>query len=185
MYRGLLAFLVFTVFVLSLAVLVLIFSTDSAYQKFINDPVTIKTNTLSDSQTGSVPTVTGKLVYTNRIATHVYGLVASAVALFFLYRKGFKSTKYMYIPMLVSAVAAGLYAYNAISFSDPSLNSLSKSQQDAEKDMNTPGNSTSRYYDNWYYLNQQLLTLRMDLGTSVGGVLAHLGTILYLFNRRI
>jgi hypothetical protein len=171
--------------------------TDSAYRALQNDPVVLNNNispkTLSDSQqTGPVPnvTVTGNLLYTNRVATHVYGAVASAVALFFLYRKVFKSTKYMYIPMLVSAVATGLYLYNIISFmTDPSImNITSDSAVNKAADQAFSihaGGTTAREYENWHYLTMQLFTLRMDLGASVAGMLAHLGTIVYLFNRRV
>ena len=184
MYRFLLAFLVFASVVLSITVLVWMRYTDKSYQDYQNRQKTGTPTRLGDSQVGN-SSQDVELVYKNRAVTHGLGIAAGLVALFFLYKKSLKSTKFMYFPLLVSAAAGGMYMYNLVALS------TSGDLEKVEKNEDQSGNQFSSSYQDGKYSSRattdtmQAWSLYLDLSASGVGILAHLGTIVYLFNRRI
>lgn len=176
MYRFLLGFLVLVSVVLSLSTLI------SLNQASI-DQQTPNTNTsnlgpLAPPNLGGVQDYTKQnnnltLSFTNRLATHSYGLIAGLISLFFLYRKVYRSTTVMYLPLLSSAIAVGLYMYNTIVVS--SNLQIFTSIYSTLDDSKLAGKTDDEGVTNMY----------LDLSSSVIGAVAHAFSILYLVNRRL
>jgi hypothetical protein len=184
MYRFLLAFLVFSSIALSITTIVWMRYTDKSYQDYINRQKTATPTKLGDSQVGNM-SQNVELVYKNRAVTHGLGIAAGIVALFFLYKKSLKSTKFMYFPLLVSAAAGGMFIYNLVALT--TSGDLEKVQQQEEQSINQFSTS---YQDGKYRSRadtdiMQASSLYLDISASAVGILAQLGTIVYLINRRI
>jgi hypothetical protein len=172
MYRALLAFLVFASVGLSLATVAFIMASNESQQipqDIKKQPAKHMLGGAEDySKQQDVP-----LSFNVRVATHSVGVVAGSIALYFLYAKKFKGTKFMLLPFLTSATALGLYAYN-----EYTLVSNVFIFKQIDQNLTTLGENK----DDKSYIYRNML---IDLSASGVGILAQLGTIAYLFNRRI
>jgi hypothetical protein len=173
MYRALLAFLVFASVGLSLATVALIMASNEAQQI----PEEIKKHPakhmLGGAQDYSKQQEDVPVSFSVRVATHIVGIVAGSVALYFLYAKKFKGTKLMLLPFLTSATALGLYAYN-----EYTLVSNVFIFKQIDQNLTTVGANK----DDKSHIYRNML---IDISASAVGILAQLGTIVYLFNRRV
>jgi hypothetical protein len=173
MYRFLLAFLVFCSIGLSLATVALIMASSESQQI----PQDIKKapgkHMLGGSEDYSKQQEDVPLSYNVRVATHSVGIVAGSIALYFLYAKKFKGKKLMIIPFLASVTALGLYAYN-----EYTLVSNVFIFKQVDKNLTTMG--ANKEYSSHVYRN-----MIIDLSASAVGILAQLGTLVYLLNRRV
>ncbi len=183
MYRFLLAILVFSSIVLSITVLVWMRYTDKSYQDYLTSK-NATTTRLGDAQVGN-SSQDVELIYKNRAVTHGLGIAAGIVALFFLYKKSLKSTKFMYFPLLVSAAAGGMYMYNLVALSTSGDLEKVQHQEDQSGNQFSPSYQGGKYHSRATTDTMQAWSLYLDLSASAVGILAQLGTILYLFNRRI
>jgi len=173
MYRFLLAILVFASVGLSLATVAFIIASNESKQI----PQDIKKQPakrmLGGAEDYSKQQEDVPLSFSVRVATHSVGIVAGSIALYFLYAKKFKGTNLMLLPFLTSATALGLYAYN-----EYTLVSNVFIFKQIDQNLTTLGANK----DDKSYIYRNML---IDLSASAVGILAQLGTILYLFNRRI
>ena len=184
MYRFLLAFLIFGSVALSITVIIWMRLTDKSYQDYENTQKTGTPTRLGDSQVGN-SSQDVELVYKNRAVTHGLGIAAGLVALFFLYKKSLKSSKLMYFPLLVSAASGGMYIYNLVALT--TSGELEKVARQGNQSTNQfdPSYQDGKYRSRTNTDMMQAWSLNLDLSASAVGILAHLGTIVYLFNRRI
>jgi len=176
MYRALLSFLVFSSVILSLTTIFLLNQT-SIYQQSnpgnsINMP-NKHNGSLGGAEDYNKQQNVLQLSFTNRLATHSYGIVAGLIALFFLYGKVYRSTTVMYVPLVSSMVAIGLYMYNTI-----------VTQSNIQIFSSIASNKQNLHVSNDFD-TQNMTNMYLDVSSSIIGLIAHAFVILYLRNRRL
>ena len=173
MYRALLGFLVVSSVILSLTTIFLLNQTSIDQQSHPGNSITNPKGTLGGAEDYNKQQNNLQLSFTNRLATHSYGVVAGLIALFFLYGKVYRSTKVMYLPLVSSTVAIGLYMYNTI-----------VTQSNIQIFSNIVSNKQTLRVSNDID-SENMTNMYVDVSSSIVGLISHAFVFVYLRNRRL